>query len=45
MAIESRFIQARDVDTGEFLQVQAILKTGFDQVRKVQTPALIDDDI
>jgi len=45
MAIESKFIQAKDVDTSEFLQVQATLTDRSGNKREGHTPTLVDDDI
>lgn len=45
MAIESRLVQARDIDSGEYVQVDIQLKRKSGAKKTVQTPAIIDDDI
>ena len=41
MAIETRLVQARDIDTGEFVQVDIILNKS----QKVRTPAVLNEEV
>lgn len=41
MAIETRLVQARDIDTGEFVQVDVILN----KTQHVRTPVLLNEDV
>ena len=41
MAIETRLVQARDIDTGEFVQVDVILN----KTQNVRTPVLLNEDV
>jgi hypothetical protein len=45
LALETRLVQARDIDSGDFLQVEVILKTESGQEEKVMTPAVLREDV
>ena len=45
LAVESRLVQTRDVDTNEFVQTEIILKNKDGSISRAMTPALVDESI
>lgn len=45
LALETRLVQARDIDTGDFLQVEVVLRRESGQEEKVETPAVVQEDV
>jgi hypothetical protein len=45
LALETRLVQARDIDSGDFLQVELILSKENGEEQKVITPAVLREDV
>lgn len=45
LAVESRLVQARDVDTNDFVQTDIVLRSKNGEITRVKTPALIDETV
>jgi anaphase-promoting complex subunit 1 len=43
MAIETRMVQVRDIDSGDYIQTNATMKFSDGRTKKCQTPLLIEE--